>query len=324
MSFLDLPGEIRNQIYHLVISPWMDQYVELHQLHSRGPKALLPILLMQTCRQLQKEVTSLFFRNITLSLRIHDKKSLLRHESRLFPSLSSTMCWYSCLDSAIADQFHSLSIEVDSLFCKMLVTHSKSVFVHISTFVPRRYYCTPWFFTSGILTKVSIAIRNSIIRSLATSPTGLLGYQHLATAEGELKSLLEWHEWKTQQFRWQLKKDSEALWHINKHPTNCSAPKCYVCYLITQAEKEGLPRLIPAVSVEDARQTLQRFSWFRDEKLWHIKKSIEADRTMSSQQWWYHDEQLVEAPLIEEAEQEKMPRLIRAATSPLDELEMYG
>ncbi|KAG9953816.1 hypothetical protein KCU85_g1128, partial [Aureobasidium melanogenum] len=235
------------------------------------------------------------------------------------------MDWYSWIEPAIADQFHSLSINIDGLFCKMLVTNPRTVFVHITTFDSRRSYCEPWFFTSGVLTKMSIAIRNNIIRSLATSPTGLLGLQHLAFAEKELKSLLEWHEWKTQQLKWQMKKDSEALWHMNRHPVDCSRPKCYLCYLITQAEKEGIPSLIPAVRVDDPRQTLQRYLWFRDEQLWQVKKSIEADRAMPSQYscYCYCEQGLQDTPIIEEAELEKMPRVIRAATSPLDELEMY-
>lgn len=180
---------------------------------------MLPILLMQTCRQVQKEVTSLFFRNITLSLRIQDREARLRHASSLLSSVSTTMDWYSWIEPAIADQFHSLSINIDGLFCKMLVTNPRTVFVHITTFDSRRSYCEPWFFTSGVLTKMSIAIR----------------------------------------------------------------------------------------------------------KLWQVKKSIEADRAMPSQYscYCYCEQGLQDTPIIEEAELEKMPRVIRAATSPLDELEMY-
>ncbi|KAK6008834.1 hypothetical protein QM012_000737 [Aureobasidium pullulans] len=225
---------------------------------------------------------------------------------------------YCYLDPAITDQFHSLSIEINStLFCKILVTTSKSVLVQISAFESRSFHYKPWFFTSGILTKLSIGIRATILRSLDTSPTGLLGYRHLVIAERELRSLLEWHEWKTQELKWQQKKDAEALWHMNRHATSCSAPKCYVCFLITHAEQEGLPRLIPAVSVENPRYTLQRYLWFRDEKSRCIKGSIEADRDMSGKEWWFGEENLVR-----EAEDEGLPRLIRAADSPLDELEM--
>ncbi|KAG9592965.1 hypothetical protein KCU77_g7105, partial [Aureobasidium melanogenum] len=249
ISFLSFPGEIRNQIYRLIMPNLGKQYTELHQLNPQASPVLLPVLLMQVCKQVQKEVSALYFRNITLSLRLQNNESLLLDQSALPHALSDTLEWYSKLDTKITDQFHHINLEMNPLTCKILVTNSKRVFVQLCA-IGR-----PHSFTSKILTKISIVIRDNVICSLATSPT----------------------------------------------------------------EKEGLPRLIPAVSFENPGQTRQRLLWKRDKEIWSWRKAIEADEEFSEELMWDYEDYLTE-----QAEQEGMPRLIRAALSPLDELEMYG
>ncbi|KAG9594147.1 hypothetical protein KCU77_g4601, partial [Aureobasidium melanogenum] len=310
ISFLTLPGEIRNQIYRLIMPNLGEQYTELHHLNPQAPPVLLLVLLMQTCKQVQKEVSASYFRNITLSLRLQNNESLLSDQSALPHAVSDTLEWYSELDTEITDQFHHINLEMNPLTCK--ITNSKRVFVQLCA-IGR-----PHSFTSKILTKISIAIRDNVIRSLATSPTGLLGFRHFAMVETEVRSLLDWHEWKKQESELQSKKSQEAPLGTYRHLVGCNAYRCYECYLITQAEKEGLPKLIPAVSFEDPRQIRQRLLWKRDKEIWRWRKAIEADEEFPEELMWDYEDYLTE-----QAEQEGMPRLIRAAHSPLDELEMY-
>lgn len=197
-----------------------------------------------------------------------------------------------------------------NFFCRLLVTDSKEVFVQLYLFIHG--------VSSTAVTYVSIAIRDEIIDSLKTSPTGLLGFRHFAIANYEINLLLQWYDRKKQEFKWQSTKTQEAPFGTYKHPTVCYGYRCYECYLITQAEMEGLPRMIPAVSFENLGQHIrQRLSWKRDEETWRRRKAMEAGRAYSEELMWSYEHYL-----IEQAEKESMPRLIRAATSPLDELEM--
>lgn len=316
ISFLDLPGEIRNQIYRLVIYPWKDKYVELPKLHPRASHVPSPLSLMHTCRQVQREVTALYFPNITLSLRLDNDETLLLDKSALSLPISETLAWYKQIDPAITHQFHTMSLELGSLTCRMLVTNSKIVCVQLSAF-GRRPFSDTDYWTSPILTEVSLAIRDNIIRSLATSPTGLLGFRHFAMAEEEVRSLLDWHAWMKQESKRHATKSKEAPWGKVFHSSWCDLSGCYDCYMIAQAEEEGLPRLIAAVSVEDPGLVRRRILWKRDEETQSWRKATEAEHAFPEKLMWSYED-----CLIKEAEKEGMPRSIRAAPSPLDELEM--
>jgi hypothetical protein len=69
MSFLDLPGELRNHIYDLHISEKDGYYSELLDLNPRESVTLPLVALMFTCRKMQMEILPLYFRTINLRLK---------------------------------------------------------------------------------------------------------------------------------------------------------------------------------------------------------------------------------------------------------------
>ncbi|KEQ66927.1 uncharacterized protein M437DRAFT_63092 [Aureobasidium melanogenum CBS 110374] len=306
ISFLDLPGEIRNKIYSLLIPNTDGYYTELWDLSGREAMVLPPVVLMLTCRQVQRELTPLYLRTINLRFYNRDYDNMKKFGEPINEYHLRTMTMYERLDPSVADYLHSIRLTSTAVHCDIRVTDSKVVHVQLCTF-------GGWI-KSSALTYMSIAVRNKIIDSLASSSTGLLGVRHLVIAVKELGQLQEWCEWRKQ-------KADLTMTECGELPWQCWPGDDFWCYeyhadhLRREAEAESLPRLIPAVSFERPGQIWQRLLWKNDEERWRQRKRMEADGALSAQPWW-----LFEEHLVEEAEQEGMPRLIRAATPPPDEL----
>jgi hypothetical protein len=311
ISFLDLPAEIRNQIYRLLIHDPDNRNLKYQRFPPKSVP-LPPALFIQTCKQVQQELLPLYLRTIDTHFQIRGQQNRISSSEILPLSSSQILEWLDEHDPDCTDYFHTMTLETEdcNFFCRILVLNPKVVFVELFSFVR--------LVSRTVLTHVSIALRNQINDSLKTSPTGLLGFKHFAIAKREISLLLQWYEWKRQEFEWQGTKIKATLGGAYRHPANCRRHGCYECFLITQAEMEGLPRVIPAVSFEGPEHIQQRLLWNRDQAIWHRRKAMEAGRSFSEKLMWSYEDYLTE-----EAERESMPRMIRAATSPLDELKMY-
>lgn len=310
ISFLDLPGEIRNHIYNLCIPNTDEYFTELGDLTCWGGVGLPPSKLMFTCKRVQKELAPLYFRTINLRFCYDDYDNLRVFGKHIHSYDFEAMKIYDELDPSITDYLRSIQLQSTAVGCKIHVTDPKVVQVELCTF-------GGWI-KSSALTHMSIAIRNKIINSLANSPTGLLGVRHLLLAVKEIGLIQEWCKWRRQEFECQVTRYEEAPRDEHEYLDSCDESDCYKCYLIAEAEKEGLSKLIPAVSFTRPGHLLQRNLWKITEKEHGCRNSTEAEGDLSEQQWW-----LYEGSLIEKAERKEMPRLIRAATPPLDAPEMY-
>jgi hypothetical protein len=250
ISFLDLPGEIRNHIYDFLIPEPDEHYTELVDMDHRNQVISPPAALMSTCRELQEEILPLYFRNINLRLKYIARSHPQVNESH--PGIKALRL-YARLDPAIAEHLHSLRLETSIVDCNIRVNDSRIVHVELFAYSHRIW--------TSALEILSVAIKDKIVDSLVGSPTGLLGVRHFLIAHKEISQIREWHDWKIQTLEWAYEKETEAL-----QCTECTefSEEDYWCcrycaeymdYLGEQAAKEGVPRLIPATtSSQDAAE----------------------------------------------------------------------
>jgi hypothetical protein len=248
ISFLDLPGEIRNHVYGFLIYEPEEHYTELVDLNHRYPVTSGPVALIFTCRELQKEILPLYFRNINLRLKYIARSHPQVNESH--PGIKALRL-YARLDPTIAEHLRSLRLETSIVDCNIRVTDSRTVHVELFAYSHRIW--------SSALEILSVAIKDKIIDSLVDSPTHLLGVRHFLIAHKEISQIREWHDWKTQTLEWAYEKETEAL-----QCTECTefSEEDYWCcrycaeymdYLEEQSAEESMPRLILATtSPQDA------------------------------------------------------------------------
>jgi hypothetical protein len=177
LSFLDLPGELRNQIYNLLIPKTNQHYTELKDLDLRGSLTLSPVALMFVCKEIHTEVLPKYFRPINLRLKFERggyPQAIDRPIYGLYPAVKP-LRYYKKLDSSMVDHLHSLRLEYSVIDCNIKTTDPKGV--HVKLFAYRNWI------SSNALTLMSVAIRNKILDSLVDSPTGLLGVRHSPAVE---------------------------------------------------------------------------------------------------------------------------------------------
>jgi hypothetical protein len=205
ISFLDLPGELRNQIYNHLIPNTNQHYTELKDLDLRGSPTLPPVALMFTCKEIHREVLPIYFRTINLRLRFEMgeyPQAIDRPIHGLHPAVTP-LRYYAKLDPSMVDHLHSLRLVYSVIDCDIEITDPKGV--HVKLFAYRNWL------SPRALTFMSVAIKNKIMNSLLDSPTGLLGVRHFLIAEEEIHQLWEWGEWKQQEDEWDFQKFFEAV-----------------------------------------------------------------------------------------------------------------
>ena len=243
-SFLDLPGELRNHIYSLLIPDTSEYYTEVVDLGPDLSAALPVVTLIFTCRQLQRELLPIYFRTINLRLSYNCQPSPDEAAKLVDKQSLRIMTIYERLNPSLVDHLRSLRLHSGPVRCNIEITGLKAVHVELSTF-------GPWI-TSSALTEMSIVLRNQIIHSLVNSPTGLLGIRHLSIAFQANNQIAEWWEWKQQKEEWTEQKVREAPWRISD--VSCGGAY-YSNHLQREAEEEGMPRLILATaSPQDAAE----------------------------------------------------------------------
>lgn len=235
ISFFDLPGELRNHIYNILISDPSEYYTEVVDLNPRV-SGLLPVMaLIFTCREIQRELLPLYFRAINLRLCYKDPPwpagCVEMHVSELIEA-------YGEMDPSIVDHLRSLRLESSIVGCNIQITDSRAVHVEL--------VASPSWMPSTALIQMSIEIRDQVVESLANSPTGLLGIRHFTIAFQTILQIDEWYEWIKQEDERERSKTEEAPWHTYGW---WSCVSFYEDYLVEEAEKEGMPRLILATTL---------------------------------------------------------------------------
>jgi hypothetical protein len=173
ISFLDLPGELHNQIYNCLFTNTNQHYTELRDLVLRGSLTLPPVALMFICKEIHREVLATYFRTINLRLKFNRgeyPQAIDRpiHGSHL---AVKSLRYHAKLGPSMADHLHSLRLENSVIDCNIQITNPKGVHVKLVAY-------RNWI-SFNALTITSVAIRNKILDSLVDSPTGLLGVRHL-------------------------------------------------------------------------------------------------------------------------------------------------
>jgi hypothetical protein len=207
ISFLNLPGELRNQIYKCLVTDNNQHYTDLEDLIPRGSRTLPPVALMFACKEIHREVLPIYFRTINLRLRFEMgeyPQAIDRPIHGLRPAVTP-LRYYAKLDPSIADHLHSLRLVYSVIDCNIEITDPKGV--HIKLFAYR-----DWI-SPRVLIFMSVAIKNKIMKSLVDSPTGLLGVRHFLVAEEEIHQLWEWGEWKQEEEERDFQKYFEAVEH---------------------------------------------------------------------------------------------------------------
>jgi hypothetical protein len=230
ISFLDLPGELRNHIYNLVISNTNQHYTELSDLDLNEPLTLPPVALMFTCRSMQREILPIYFRTINLRLKCprgRHPPSIDNHVPGLHPAVKQ-LRYYTKLDPTIADHLLSIRLESSIIDCNIKIIDSRAV--HVELFASNHWI------SSNTLSFMSVAIRDKILDSLVDSPTGLLGVRHLSIAHEEIHQIWEWGEWKQQEQEREFQKYDEAEEYFQEFCCCCES----INFLIEQAEEEGI------------------------------------------------------------------------------------
>lgn len=235
MSFLDLPGELRNHIYNLLIPDTSKYYTEVVDLDPNLPPALPVVAFIFTCKEIQRELLPLYFRTINLRLDYNDPP--WPAQCVVDRSTYDLMKAYEKMSPTIVDHLHSILLELCGITCVIRVTNSRAVHVELLTVVQ-------WI-TSTVLTNMSIGIRDQITDSLVNSPTGLLGIRHLTIALQTIVQIDEWFEWIDEEESRDIEIVRDVPWHSSN---SCGCCAAYKKYLVEQAEAEGMPRLILATA----------------------------------------------------------------------------
>lgn len=239
MSFLDLPGELRNHIYNLIIPDTSGFYTEVVDLDPDLSPTLPVVAFSFTCKEVQRELLPLYFRAINLRLEYYDPPWPARCVER---STFALMKAYEAMNPTIVDQLRSLRLESESVECIIQVTTSRAMHVELFT--------ASFWIPPTVLTRLSIEIRAQIVDSLSNSPTGLLGIRHLAIPFQTSLQIDQWYEWAAQEQIREVEKMREAPWHALG-----LWGEAYKDYLVEQAEEEGMPRLILATtSLQDTAE----------------------------------------------------------------------
>jgi hypothetical protein len=230
ISFLDLPGELRNQIYNHLVPKTNRRYTEMMDLDLKESRTLPPVALMFTCKEIHREVLPIYFRTIHLRLRFERgeyPQAIDRPIHGLHPAVKP-LRYYTTLDPSMVDHLHSMRLEYSIIACDIKITHPKGV--QVKLFAYRNWI------PSNALAFTSVAIRKKILHSLIDSPTGLLGVRHFLIVEKEIHQLWEWGEWKQQEEEWEFQKFFEAVeyFQINEF---VGLPEGFIDSLV-HAEKE--------------------------------------------------------------------------------------
>jgi len=241
ISFLDLPGELRNHIYNLLISDTSEHYTEVMDLDPRSSAVLPIVALIFTCRELQREVLPLYFRAINLRLCYNDPP----WPAQCVDShVSKVMNTYVQMDPYIVDHLRSLRLESSIVGCNIKVTDPRNVHIEL--------FASGCRIPSTAMTQMSIEIRDRILDSLSNSPTGLLGIRHFQIAFRTILQIDEWYEWIEQEDEREQRKMQEAPWRDHGWWTYIAF---YQDYLVEQAIQEVMPRLILATtSLQDGAE----------------------------------------------------------------------
>jgi len=184
VSFLELPPEIRNMIYNMLVNETKDREPRLLDLGPGSYFSAPSLTMLHTCTQVQQELLPLYFSIITPHFRMPSLDSL---RTRMFthPFQSKVVAWLDKKGPDAADYFHAISLrsfEPPYLGCSVKICESMVVEAEISaSWIYRRH--------EGHEASASHTLAAKITDSLKLSNTGLLGLRHFELAEEAIDQL---------------------------------------------------------------------------------------------------------------------------------------
>ncbi|THW85440.1 hypothetical protein D6D17_09193 [Aureobasidium pullulans] len=184
VSFLELPPEIRNMIYNLLVNGTKDRNPRLLDLEPEDSFAAPSLIMIHTCTQVQQELLPLYFSIITPHFRMPSLDSL-RTRTFAYAFQADAVAWLDKKGPDAVDHFRAISLRSFGHPCL-----DCSVEIHESMVVEAKIWS--YQMCEGHKSHIASAchtLAEKITDSLKLSNTGLLGLRHFELAEEAIEQL---------------------------------------------------------------------------------------------------------------------------------------
>ncbi|THV85626.1 hypothetical protein D6D29_02185 [Aureobasidium pullulans] len=186
ISFLELPPEIRNMIYNLLVNETKDRKPRLHDFKPGSFSAAPSLNMLHTCTQVQQELLPLYFSIITPHLRMSSRDGL-RTRTFDYAFQAEVVVWLDRKGPDAADHFHALVLRSSDrpyIKCSIKIHETMGLKAKIwASWTSKRHE------GEGLEASASHTLAEKITDSLKISKTGLLGLRHFELAEEAIEQL---------------------------------------------------------------------------------------------------------------------------------------
>lgn len=166
VSLLELPPEIRNMIYNMLVNETKYREPRLLDLGPGGFLSAPSLMMLHTCNQVQQELLPLYFSIITPHFRMPSPDSL-RTRTLTHLLQSEVVAWLDRKGPDAADYFHAISLRsFDRPYIDCSVKVLRSMVVETKFYTNRRF--------EGHETSASHTLAEKITDSFKLSSTGVL------------------------------------------------------------------------------------------------------------------------------------------------------
>lgn len=183
VSYLELPPEIRNMIYSMLVNETKDREPGLLDLVPGGYFSAPSLMMLHTCTQVQQELLPLYFSIITPHLRMSSRDSL-RTRTFAYAFQAEVVAWLDKQGPDAVDYFHAISLSFGLPYFECSVKIHKPMVVEA-----RVWSCKMYEGRKGHEASASHTLAAKITESFKLSNKGLLGLRHFELAEEAIDQL---------------------------------------------------------------------------------------------------------------------------------------
>jgi len=184
ISFLELPPEIRNMIYNLLVNETKDRKPRLHDFKPGSFSAAPSLNMLHTCTQVQQELLPLYFSIVTPHFSTPSRDGF---RTRTFTHSFQTkvVAWLDKQGPDAVDYFHAIFLRSYGLpFVDCSIKIHKPMVVEA-----RVRSCKMYEGREGHEASINHTLAEKITESLKLFNTGLLGLRHFELAEEAIDQL---------------------------------------------------------------------------------------------------------------------------------------
>jgi len=184
VSFLELPPEIRNMIYNLLVNETKDRNPRLLDFKPGSFSAAPSLNMLHTCTQVQQELLPLYFSIVTPHFSISSRDGF-RTRTFTHSFHAEVVAWLDKQGPDAVDYFRAIflrSFGLPYVDC--------SIKIHKPMVVEARVWsCKMYEGCEGLEASTNQTLAEKITESLKLSNTGLLGLRHFELAEEVIDQL---------------------------------------------------------------------------------------------------------------------------------------